>query len=331
MLLRKPLILLSLFSLGCSAEADMVSVEPSEDRSELGSLEQEWCIGCQAAVSTPINIPIGYGLRPITETVSGQSTQFPACQGSEDSMPHACRVPMGDMFWISPPPTSWASWLRDIYNTTKEVISVEFENSGWRVDHCLPTYEACRPSGNGDYVHSEMITKPDISNSPHPLFKITLAGINNTTVSNIKAYRACEIAFDFVGPKGILNNGGHCTGSCVSSWDTYIRNTMIERVFMRAFSRCAGLGGDQFPIYEFSVGSNQNNCFAWDGFSCSQGGGDGLLRKEWQAAGWWSQRFYKNCLGNTATSCSNPPAMPGSPGQIESGAFLLRDYHHYHW
>jgi hypothetical protein len=291
----------------------------------------KWCIGCLAGVSKPRNIEVGYGLRPINETIAGRSYQFPACQGTETSMPHACRFPTGNKVFFGAPPSSWSSGTKSRYWDAVARIGAELNAAGWSWNW--------GKNGNPDpwdgvdsqgvdqrYRHTEVLVKNNITNSPHPMFKLTLQGTQNTPSANYKTYLACEIEFDY-GPLGITNNGGHCTGGCTEGWSPEMYDTLRDNVFTRALSRCIGLGGNQLPIYEWDVGEGQwANCWAQDGFSCMFGGGDGMLRKEWFPDGWWSQTYWKSCLGSTQASCVG--AFPSGGPQFLSGLGLLSEYLH---
>jgi hypothetical protein len=296
---------------------------------ELGQLEQPWCIGCLAGVSAPQAIPFGYGLRPINETIGGRSLQFPACQGTQSNMPHACRTPTGKRVFFSDAPASWSSGTRTRFRTAVNMVAAELANAGW--DYRL-AWNGPDPwdVGNDRYKHTEVIVKPNISNSPHPLFKLTLQGVQNTPKANLKTYLACEIEYDFTGPVGINNNGGHCTGGCAETWDPDTYGDLRQNAFIKALSRCVGLGGDQLPIYTYQVGENDiDNCFAANDWSCSFGGGDGMLRKEHFADAWWSQTFWKNCQANNPMAvCDGIWQQPMGQFQFLSGATLLWGYVH---
>jgi hypothetical protein len=297
---------------------------------ELGQLEQPWCIGCLAGVSVPQNIPVGYGLRPITQSIGGRSTQFPACAGSESSMPHACRTPTGNRVWFANPPSNWGTGRRGRYWAAVETVAEELRAAGWLA--ASQQFNASCPwdVGVDRYRHTEVIVKPDITNSPHPLFKLALQGTQNTAVGNIKTYLACEIEFDFTGPVGIANNGGHCAAgsNCADGWSPANYDSLRQNAFLKALMRCVGLGGEQLPIYEHPAGGQPwgDNCWAEDNWVCADGGGDGLLRKEWFADGWWSQRYSKNCLGDSNASCDG--VFPVGSDQFLSGTQLLYEYTH---
>jgi hypothetical protein len=296
---------------------------------DAGAVGEKWCIGCLAGVSVPQSIPNGYGLRPINETIGGRSLQFPSCQGTQSSMPHACRTPTGNAVFFGSPPSSWSSGTKGRYWDAVYRIGAELSSAGktWATAHNGGTDPW--DSGVSRYQHTEVLVKPNISNSPHPLFKLTLQGIQNTAVTNIKTYLACEIQFDFAGPVGISNNGGHCSGACAESWSPQDYDSLRQNAFLRALSRCIGQGGNQLPIHQHNVGSSgwDDNCWSVDGWQCSAGGGDGMLRKEWFPDGWWSQRYWKNCLGDSPQEACGG-IFPTGGNQYASGLALLQDYQH---
>jgi hypothetical protein len=304
------------------------TTNPEYESEKVSDTEEKWCIGCLAGVSIPRSLPFGYGLRPITETIGGKLTQFPACQGTHTSMPHACRFPIGNKFWFGPPPTAWSAGRKEMYRQTVVTVGAQLSASGITWGSAQISGGTCPwDNANDRYKHTEILTKPDITNSPHPLFRLTLQGINNTTNGNLKGYLACEIEFDHLGPLGIGNNGGNCTGNCANNWEPDTFAELRRAAFTRALSRCVGLGGDQLPIYEWDIGEGSwANCWAEDGYSCAWGGGDGMLRKEWLPAGWWSQVYWKSCLGSTSTSCVG--AFPSGGPQFLSGQELLSAYLH---
>jgi hypothetical protein len=192
------------------------TTNPEYESEKVSDTEEKWCIGCLAGVSIPRSLPFGYGLRPITETIGGKLTQFPACQGTHTSMPHACRFPIGNKFWFGPPPTAWSAGRKEMYRQTVVTVGAQLSASGITWGSAQISGGTCPwDNANDRYKHTEILTKPDITNSPHPLFRLTLQGINNTTNGNLKGYLACEIEFDHLGPLGIGNNGGNCTGNCV--------------------------------------------------------------------------------------------------------------------
>jgi hypothetical protein len=301
----------------------------AEEKASDDATQEKWCIGCLAGVSVPRHIDRGMGLRPINETIGGKSLQFPGCQGTQSSMPHACRLPTGNAVFFGPPPSAWSVGRKNVYWDAVYLVGAELGNAGW---NWTTSQNGPDPwdSGAARYQHTEILTKPDISNSPHPLARLTLQGIQNTTVSNLKTYLACEIEFDWTGPNGILNNGGNCTGQCVNGWSAANAHAVAVAAFRRNLLRCTGLGGDQLSIYEHPVGSNYEKCFSADEFWCGAGGGDGLLRKEWLPAGWWSQVFSKNCTGNDVNGpCANVFPVPMGQGtQFISGSGLLWTYLH---
>jgi hypothetical protein len=297
--------------------------ENDEEPSEVGD---KWCIGCLAGVSVPQSIPMGYGLRPINETIGGRSLQFPACQGTQSSMPHACRTPTGNKVFFGNPP-GWSQWWVDRYWEAVYQVGEELNNSGW-------TYRIAKngpdPWDNADYKykHTEITLKDAVSASPHPLFKTNLLGVQSTPSGNIKTYLACEAEIDWSGTLGVQRNGGHCSGECFWDMSEYTRAKYMVNVFSRALMRCAGIGGDQLPIYYHPAFTPVENCWAYDDWSCAAGGGDGVSRKEWFPDGWWSQSFPKSCQGNTPSpSCTG--VFSGAPGtQFNSGSVLLMGYRH---
>lgn len=299
------------------------------DDLESNEVVDKWCIGCLAGVSAPRNIPVGYGLQPIVQTVGSQSLQFPACYGTESSMPHNCRTPTGNRVWFAAPPSSWGSWRTGRYYDAVETIRAELSNSGWLSASQQHNASCPWDVGNDRYRHTEVIVKNDITTSPHPLAKLTLQGVQNTPYSRIKTYLACEIEFDFTGPKGIANNGGWCTGSCADGWSPESYDMLRQTAFLRSLSRCIGLGGDGIQIHEYDVGSVDTACWAEDSWSCAQGGGDGMTRREWFPAGWWEQRYWKNCQGNSPqAACNGIWPQPMGSGQYISGGALLWEYLH---
>jgi hypothetical protein len=287
--------------------------------------QSKWCIGCLAGVSVPRSLPFGYGLRPINETIGGKSLQFPACQGTQSSMPHACRTPTGNKVYFGAPPASWSPGRANAYWNAVFRVGAELNNAGWIWAGAHNTADQW-DVGSERYKHTEILVKNDITNSPHPLFKLTLQGVQTTPASNIKTYLACEIQFDWDGPNGIMNNGGNCTGQCVNTWDAESGNSIGVNTLHRALMRCAGLGGDQLPIYQYAPGSTLDSCWAYDGYECGNGGGDGLLRKEWFPAGWYDQAYHKTCMGTSATACAG--AFPSGGSQFLSGSALLLNYRH---
>lgn len=310
-------------ALACAGGDELVEHE------ELGQLEQSWCIGCQAGVTTPRSIAVGYGLQPITQTVGSQSVQFPACYGTEASMPHNCRTPTGNAIWFAAPPSSWGPGRTGRYWDAVETMGTELSNAGWAWGAAWNGNVDPWDTGSNRYKHTEIIVKNDITTSPHPLFRLALQGVQNTPYSRVKTYLACEIEFDFVGPKGIANNGGWCTGNCADNWSPTEYDQLRQTAFLRALSRCVGLGGDGIQIHEYDVGAGDQACWAADGWSCAQGGGDGMTRREWFPAGWWEQRYWKNCLGNSPqAACNGIWPQPLGSGQYLSGSALLWEYLH---
>lgn len=313
----------------CDQHPDDAICAPDDSLSMANDTEDKWCIGCLAGVSAPRSIAVGYGLQPITQTVGGQSLQFPACYGTEGSMPHNCRTPTGNAVWFAAPPSSWSSGTTNRYWDAVATIGAELSNAGWSWGASWNGNTDPWDTGSNRYKHTEVIPKAFISNSPHPLFKLTLQGVQNTPNSRLKTYLACDIEFDLAGPKGINNNGGHCTGGCTQGWSPADYDGLRQIAFLRALSRCIGLGGDGLPIYEHQVGSVANSCWSQSSFSCSVGGGDGMLRREWFPAGWWQQRFWKNCQGNNPQeSCDGIWPAPMGSEQFLSGGALLWQYLH---
>jgi hypothetical protein len=315
-----------------NGEGGASSEETGEVESAIAPVTDKWCIGCLAGVSAPQNIEFGYGLRPITETIGGRLTQFPACQGTESNMPHACRTPTGKAVFFGPPPSHWATSRKNAYWGAVNTVGAELSNAGWAWVSGQNGNPDPWDTGNNRYQHTEVLVKNEITNSPYPLGRLTLQGVQNTPKPNLKTYLACEIEFDLEGPLGMTNNGGHCGGTphCTQTWAPQDYEQLRKNIFTRMISRCVGLGGDQLPIHEYPVGDQLTNCWAINqNFTCAAGGGDGMMRKEWFADGWWSQKFWKNCQGNSpSAACSNTFAQPIGVAQFLSGSILLWGYTH---
>ncbi|MEO8181069.1 MAG: hypothetical protein ABI895_19710 [Deltaproteobacteria bacterium] len=126
-----------------------------------------------------------------------------------------------------------------MYAKIRDRVGNELQGAGWDV------FTGYNYNPAGDYVHwLDVIVGPDITDSPHPLFRITLGGLLDGGMPNLQVYETCTINFDWQGPNSIPNNGGYCTDYCTNFWLPADYDVLREAAFARALGRCVGLGGE---------------------------------------------------------------------------------------
>lgn len=264
--------------------------EPTPEDEPLGETTQAWCVGCQ--VGAPAAFANGYGLRPITEAVNGQTAEFPRCVGSRATgLTYECRMPVSKYVWLKPAPSGWAPVERADYNAVVDDFADMLRLMGWTVQ------EGTTPPNVAYYLKVQAV---NIGETLTPIVDIQLEDQLDGGMYRLKVYQTCNIHMNWFGVHGFYNNGGHGElGNPTPAVLQYMR----KAVFVRSFARCVGLGGHDRFITEWPMSDNSHDCAPLDPFMASSafqypcygnGGGNGATRREWLPAGWWSQRYLEH-------------------------------------